>query len=41
METLFLCDTVAHVAVELFYTDAPLTEPQANELVDILAKVIS
>jgi hypothetical protein len=38
METLFLRDTIAQVAVELFYTDAPLTEPQANELVDILAK---
>lgn len=37
-ETLFLRDAVAQLATELFYTDAPLTEPQANQLVDILAK---
>jgi hypothetical protein len=37
-ETLFLRDTVAQFANELFYTDTPLTEPQANQLVEILAK---
>jgi hypothetical protein len=37
-ETLFLRDAVTQVATELFYTPAPLTEPQANQLVDILAK---
>lgn len=37
-ETLYLRDTVAHVATDLFYTNDPLTEPQANQLVEILAK---
>jgi hypothetical protein len=37
-ETLFLRDGVAQLATELFYTNSPLTEPQANQLVDILAK---
>jgi hypothetical protein len=38
VETVFLRDAVSQVATELFYTTAPLTEPQANQLVDILAK---
>jgi hypothetical protein len=37
-ETLFLREPVSHVASELFYSDTPLSEAQANQLVDILAK---
>lgn len=37
-ETLFLRDAVSPLAGDLFYTETPLTEAQANQLVDVLAK---
>jgi hypothetical protein len=37
-DTLFLREAVMPVASELFYTPTPLTEPQANQLVEIMWK---
>jgi hypothetical protein len=37
-ETLFLRDAVAYFAGELFYTDAPLQQSQADRLVEVMSK---